>query len=55
MTKRAEYEPGDELMHPVTGTVFEVAEWTHAVIVRNVETGDTSAIPSAIAGLYERV
>lgn len=53
--QRAEFETDDLLRNPTTGVTFRVVEWTHAVIVRNTETGRRSAIPAEMAREYERV
>lgn len=52
---RVEYRPGMRLRNPETDVVFEVVEWTHAVIMRAVGTGTTAAIPAAMADRYEVV
>lgn len=52
---RARYEPGDRLRSPATGIVWEVIKWTHSVIMRNTETGTTTAIPAIWADDYERL
>jgi hypothetical protein len=52
---RVEYRPGMRLRNPETDVVFEVVEWTHAVIMRAVGTGTTAAVPAAMADRYEVV
>lgn len=49
------YEPGDRLRNPDTDATFRVLAWTHAVILRNERTGNTTAIPAAITDRFERI
>lgn len=53
-TSRPEFAPGDRLTNPASGHQFEVIEWTHAVILRNLTSGARAAVPAEMARLYRR-